>query len=161
MSTIHIIHGFIGSGKTTFAKRLEQETGAKRFTPDEIIAKRYGRNLSIAEIREANLAVKGEIWKEIKELIRNDKDIIMDYGLWKKQQRDDTASKIQELGGEPVLYEVVCNPDIMKQRALQRKNNDDIAITSERYDMYHKRFEPMTEDEKRITIRTDISKSTM
>ena len=31
----HIIIGFIGSGKTTFARRLERETGAIRFTKDK------------------------------------------------------------------------------------------------------------------------------
>jgi predicted kinase len=154
MSTIYIIHGFIGAGKTTFAKNLEKETGAKRFTPDEIIAKKYGKNLSVEEIRNANLSIKDEIWKEVKELIQYGQDVIMDYGLWKKQQRIDMINKVQELGGKPVVYEVICDPVLMKQRALQRTNDDDIVITPERYDMYYQRFEPMSEDEERVTINT-------
>jgi adenylate kinase family enzyme len=31
----HIIVGFIGAGKTTFARKLEKETGVMRFTKDE------------------------------------------------------------------------------------------------------------------------------
>lgn len=155
MSTVYIIHGFIGAGKTTVAKRLEKEMGAKRFTPDEIIAKRYGENLSVEEIRNANLIVKDEIWNEVKTSIQNGQDVIMDYGLWKKQQRIDLIKKIQELGGNPVVYEVTCNPVTMKKRALQRKNDDDVAITSERYDMYYQRFEPMDKNEKRIIIYTN------
>ena len=31
----HIVIGFIGSGKTTFARKLEKETGAVRFTKDQ------------------------------------------------------------------------------------------------------------------------------
>jgi hypothetical protein len=31
----HIVIRFIGSGKTTFARKLEKETGAVRFTKDE------------------------------------------------------------------------------------------------------------------------------
>lgn len=30
-----LIHGFLGAGKTTFAKRLEEEEKALRFTHDE------------------------------------------------------------------------------------------------------------------------------
>lgn len=155
MSTVYIIHGFIGAGKTIFAKKLEKETDAKRFTPDEIIAKRYGKNLSVEEIRNANLSVKDEIWKEVKDLIQHGQDVIMDYGLWKKQQRIDMVNKVQELGGKAVIYEMACNPLLMKQRALQRTNDGDTAITSERYDMYYQRFEPMGEGEERITIYTD------
>jgi len=154
MSTVYIIHGFIGSGKTTFAKCLEKKINAKRFTPDEIIAKRYGKNLSVEEIRNANLSVKDEIWKEVKELIQCGQDVIIDYGLWKKQQRIDMINKVQEFGGKPIVYEVVCDPLLMKQRALQRTNDDDIVITPERYDMYYQRFEPMGEDEERVTINT-------
>jgi len=38
----HIIIGFIGSGKTTFAKKLEEETGAIRFTKDEWMVRVFG-----------------------------------------------------------------------------------------------------------------------
>jgi predicted kinase len=38
----HIICGFIGSGKTTFARKLEKETGAIRITKDEWIIKIFG-----------------------------------------------------------------------------------------------------------------------
>ena len=146
------MHGFIGAGKTTFAKRLEKETGAKRFTPDEIIVKKYGKNLSVEEIRSANLAIKEEIWKEVEIAIQQERDVILDYGLWKKQQRIELIQKIQKLGGKPIVYEVMCDPVIMKQRALERNEDGEITITSERYDMYYRRFEPMDKNEKRITV---------
>lgn len=155
MSTVYLIHGFIGSGKTAFAKRLEKKTGAKRFTPDEIIVKRYGRELSVDKIRKANLLVKKEIWQEVEICIQNGRDVILDYGLWKKRQRVDLIDKVKKAGGKPVMYEVLCKPSMMKQRALQRKNIGDVVISPERYDMYYQRFEPMSEDEERITIWTD------
>ena len=158
MSKVYIIHGFIRAGKTTFAKKLERETEAKRFTPDEIIAKRYGINLSVEEIRNANLTIKDKIWKEVKISIQNNQGVIMDYGLWKKQQRVDLIDKIKKLGGEPIVYEVLCEPALMKQRALQRNNDGDITITSERYDMYYQRFEPMSDNEERIMINTNSTK---
>lgn len=38
----HIVIGFIGSGKTTFARKLERETGAVRFTKDEWMVRLFG-----------------------------------------------------------------------------------------------------------------------
>jgi len=32
---VYVICGFIGAGKTTFAKKLEEKTGAVRITKDE------------------------------------------------------------------------------------------------------------------------------
>lgn len=153
MATVHIIHGFIGAGKTTFAKRLERETSAKRFTPDEIIVERYGKDLSVEEIRKANLAVKKEIWKEVERAVQQERDVILDYGLWKKQKRTELVRNVEKIGGKPVVYRVTCDPAIMKQRALSRnEDGNNLTITSKRYDMYRERFEPMDEDEEHIKI---------
>ena len=37
MAVIHCMCGYIGFGKTTVAKQLEIQYGAKRFTPDEVM----------------------------------------------------------------------------------------------------------------------------
>ncbi len=38
----HMIYGYLGSGKTSYAKKLEQETGAIRFSPDEWMTQLFG-----------------------------------------------------------------------------------------------------------------------
>lgn len=50
MATAHLIHGFLGVGKTTFARQLEERLPAIRFSHDEWMARRYGmiRLLSIS-----------------------------------------------------------------------------------------------------------------
>ena len=157
MTIVYIIHGFIGAGKTTFAKKLEKETGAIRFTPDEIIAETYGQSFSyVEEDRNAHIAVQKEIWEKVEKLIKQEQDVIMDYGVWRKHQRTELAEKIKKAGGKPVFYEVLCELPIMRQRALARNNSGDIKITPERYDFYYKMLEPMDGNEERVTIRTDI-----
>ncbi|GAA2756515.1 putative kinase [Actinopolymorpha rutila] len=42
MPTAHLIHGYIGAGKTTLAKRLERDADAVRFTLDEWLTALYG-----------------------------------------------------------------------------------------------------------------------
>ena len=51
MSEIHLIHGFIGFGKTTLAKQLEKSLPAIRFTHDEVMLSKYGRNPNDFEIK--------------------------------------------------------------------------------------------------------------
>ena len=44
---MYVICGFIGAGKTTFAKKLEEKTGAVRITKDEWLIKLFGHDPSI------------------------------------------------------------------------------------------------------------------
>jgi len=42
MATAHLIDGFLGAGKTTFARQLERDLPGIRFTHDEWMARLYG-----------------------------------------------------------------------------------------------------------------------
>jgi predicted kinase len=44
MATIHLMHGFIGFGKTTIAEKLAKELPAVRLNNDEFMELLYGRN---------------------------------------------------------------------------------------------------------------------
>src|SRR3990167_4812165 len=44
--TAYIICGFIGAGKTTFARKLESETGAIRITKDEWMVRVFGNKIT-------------------------------------------------------------------------------------------------------------------
>ena len=52
MPTAHLLHGFVGGGKTTFARKLEREYRAVRFTHDEWMHKLYGPNPSEDQFAE-------------------------------------------------------------------------------------------------------------
>ena len=60
MATLHLICGLPCSGKTTLAKRLEQELPALRLAPDEWMARIVGDGHN-EEKREAVEAVQWEI----------------------------------------------------------------------------------------------------
>jgi predicted kinase len=42
MPTVHLIHGYLGTGKTTRAKKLAEEVKGVRFNPDEWMVRLYG-----------------------------------------------------------------------------------------------------------------------
>src|SRR2546421_108333 len=52
MATVHLIHGFLGSGKTTFARQLEESLPAIRFTHDEWMSRIYGEDPPVERFAE-------------------------------------------------------------------------------------------------------------
>jgi hypothetical protein len=52
MATAHLLFGFLGSGKTTLAKELEERHRAMRFTPDEWMARLFGEDPPVAIFKE-------------------------------------------------------------------------------------------------------------
>src|SRR3990172_9137107 len=106
-SIAYVICGFIGSGKTTFARKLEKETGAIRITKDEWIIKIYGnkitsdKNFAVYDRKITNLATNIAF-----KILKFGKDVIIDEGFWVKSQRDDIKKKIQQVGAKPIFYYV-------------------------------------------------------
>jgi predicted kinase len=49
MATAHLIDGYIGAGKMTFARSLEQELPANRFSHNEWTANLYGDDPPIGQ----------------------------------------------------------------------------------------------------------------
>ena len=46
-ATVYVLCGFIGAGKTTFAKKLAEQTGAVRITKDEWLIQMVGNDPTI------------------------------------------------------------------------------------------------------------------
>ena len=80
MATIHLMHGFIGFGKTTVAKQIERDLHLVRLTHDEIMRERYGRNPQDFDTKYK--IVDDYIRKETERLIKQGQDVVLDYGFW-------------------------------------------------------------------------------
>lgn len=149
--TAYLICGFIGAGKTTFARKLEQETGAVRITKDEWLVRIFGN----AVTQDRNFA---EYDRKVTELARqiafrilkSGADVILDEGFWGKSERAAIRNTVQELGATPVLYYVESSLDEMRERAVTRSGKppvDSFEISGEMFDGYVKHWEPPTPEE--------------
>lgn len=155
--TAYIICGFIGAGKTTFAKKMEKETGAVRITKDEWMVKIFGNKITsdskFAEYDKNVTALAKDIAFKI---LESGKDVIIDEGFWPKSQRDDIKKQLSELGVRPILYYVECPFEKMRERTVARSENptkDSFEISREMFDSYVKYWEPPTEDEEFILAK--------
>ncbi|WP_293913313.1 ATP-binding protein [Deinococcus sp.] len=80
IGTIHALHGFLGSGKTTLARRLERELPAFRFSSDEWMTTLYGQDPpaeQFAEFRTRVPTLMRRYWVRALEL---GLDVVLDEG---------------------------------------------------------------------------------
>ncbi len=154
-ATVYIICGFIGAGKTTFAKKLEKETGAVRITKDEWLISLFGHDPSIPDYDKYDQQIC-EISRRIAfQFAEKGVDVIIDEGFWEKEQRDKMRNKIESLGAKAILYYVNTPIEIMRERTLGRNNNlsrDSFNINGEMFDNYLKHWQPPNGDERCIIV---------
>ena len=150
-----LLHGYLGVGKTTLARRLEAEHAAIRFSHDEWMRALYGNDPPEALFADYAGRVSGlieAIWTRCLELGLN---VVLDFGFWSRSERDRTRALIAQLGGECRLYRVTCPDEVARQR-IEGRNGDDesLFIASATYDALKARFEPLGPDERSIEMVT-------
>lgn len=143
---IYMIHGFIGVGKTTFSKRLEQETNAVRFSPDEWMVELYGENPSAERFKEYFEKIETVIWKIVRRCVSAGADVILDFGFWTRAGRDQCRHFAQEAGADVVMYSLNCPETVLRARVAKRTSEMPegvLFINSQALDLFKNRFEPV------------------
>ncbi len=154
-ATAHIITGFIGAGKTTFARKLESQMSIPRLSHDEWMVRHHGRNPPIDKFREYFRNIEGMLWTEALEILASGRDVIIDAGLWTRATRDAAIARVNAIDCRAVLYSVVCPVPIMLQRTMARSEalpDDSLWIDKPAFDKFLKVFEPMQDDEVYVTV---------
>ncbi len=148
--TVYVICGFIGAGKTTFAKKLEEKTGAVRITKDEWLIRLIGNDPTIDGFEEYGNKLC-ELSRDVAfQLVEKGIDVIIDEGFWAKEQRVELRRKIDAIGAKAVLYYVETPIETIRDRVVGRNNNltkDSFKISREMLDNYLKYWQPPSEDE--------------
>ena len=152
----YVICGFIGAGKTTFARKLEKETKAIRITKDEWIIKIFGNKITSDKNFERYDKNITELATDIAfEILKSGGDVIIDEGFWVKSQRDDIKKKILNIGAKPIFYYVECPVEKMRERVINRSKTpplDSFEINEEMFDKYLKYWEPPIAEEDILLV---------
>ena len=159
MTNLHLIYGFAGAGKTTFARKLEADISAIRFTHDEWMVKLYGHNPEEQKFSDYYNRISDLIWNLTMQLLRLDRDVILDFGFWSRASRDEARSKAKIANAQVKLYFVTCSEEMMQKRVAKRSNdlpNDSLWIDENAFELLKQRYEALGEEENYIVIKTDV-----
>lgn len=151
-----LLHGYLGVGKTTLARRLEAEHAAIRFTHDEWMRALYGSDPPEALFADHAGRVSRLIEATWTRCLALGLNVVLDSGFWTRAERDRTRALIAQLGGECRLYRLTC-PDEIARRRIVRRNEDldaSLFIAPATYDALKARFEPLSPDERSIEMIT-------
>ncbi|MFK7600681.1 AAA family ATPase [Deinococcus sp. SM5_A1] len=95
MSTLFLLIGLPGAGKTTLARRLELEFSALRLTPDEWMTPLFGAG----EFDDKRWILESRLlWGVAARALTLGMNVILDYGCWAREERDLFRSRAAELG---------------------------------------------------------------
>lgn len=150
-SKVYLMCGPAGSGKSTLAKKFENQ-GMTVLSYDK---ESFKQGIITHPLPDD---VKGEIKKTLDEqmisLIRQKKDIILDYSFWSKEMRSDYLSLLRTYDIEPIIYYVKTPKKICLERIRNRKGKhpDDILLTTETASLYYDTFQSPTTDEGDIVV---------
>jgi len=147
---VYLICGFIGAGKTTFAKKLEEKTSAVRITKDEWSISLIGNDSTIDGYAEWDTKII-ELSRNVAfQLVKKGIDVIIDEGFWEKEQRVKMKNRIEALGAKEVLYYLDTPIETIRERVVGRNVNltkESFKINREMLDNYLKYWQAPTEDE--------------
>ncbi len=139
--------GLPGAGKTTLAKKLEQELPALRLCPDEWIERVVGCAVDDEEKRDA---VEAEQWRIAARVLALGANVILENGFWTRKDRDAYRACVTEIGAKVVLHYLEAPREELLRRLAGRYADaprDGFRVTADMLDLYAGWFEPPGPDE--------------
>lgn len=91
MAKAILICGRIGCGKSTYAAQLARESRAMVLSVDEIMLSLFGQHCKEAHDRYAE-GIRRYLFRQSAELVRRGVDVILDWGFWTRQSREEAKS---------------------------------------------------------------------
>jgi predicted kinase len=111
-----LVCGLPGAGKTTVATRLAEERGALRLCPDEWMGE-LGIDLFDAAARAA---IEARQWSIATALLRAGGTAVIEWGLWRRWERDALRDEARTLGAAVELHYLEVPLEVLWERVTAR-----------------------------------------
>jgi len=125
---VHMLCGMISSGKSTHAKRLQAATDGVIFSPDDWMLALYGASFPVERFQEHGDSVKSQIWDVAQSFLVRGIDVVLDFSLWQKAERDDWRVRAEAVGATVQLYYLKCSAEVMLQRLRDRNARVELGL---------------------------------
>ncbi|WFB09918.1 ATP-binding protein [Streptomyces sp. LX-29] len=158
-----LLVGITGSGKTTVAQALAAR-GMIRLSVDEEVHRlhgRYGVDYPEHTYFERERPVVEAIRERFVKELEAGHDVVLDHGLWRRDERDAWRRAAREAGGHPlVIYLPVDREELLRRLAERNQRGDAnaLTVTPEALDDFFARFDPPEDDEEVIVYTGDLGR---
>lgn len=149
---LHLMVGLPGSGKTTLARQIEQETLAIRLTPDEWQIRLFGDDALEPEHDQRHTTIEEIMWELAQRLLKAGTSVILDYGFWVREERRFYYEEARRLKAHfQVHYMDLPAAELLRRVALRNENRQDkvFTILPEQMTAWMQLFQPVSAGELR------------
>jgi predicted kinase len=122
MATLHLMVGLPCSGKTTLAQKLEHELPALRLTPDEWHIPLFGQDAEEPEHDARHSLIEALLWNIAKRALELGTNVILDYGLWAREEREEYRLRARQLGASSEVHYLDVPEDELLRRLKERNS---------------------------------------
>ncbi|GAB3533651.1 hypothetical protein GCM10027403_08040 [Arthrobacter tecti] len=122
---VHLLCGLNGAGKTTYARQLERELPAVRFSLDEWMLRLfpelpysgddYGRQASVC---------KDQLWTVALQVLATGTDVVLDWNQWSRRRRTFWKERANSAGYEALLHHIATPLDAALARSRARSASE-------------------------------------
>ena len=151
MSRVVFMCGPAGAGKTTYAKRLEDQ-GMERLSFDVEMWRRGIETVPLPPGTRADL--EHALRSRLLQLVALGADVVLDFSFWSRQMRSDWRQLLEPLGVVPeTIYLATDRATVLRRiRNRQGEHSDDYVLPGQLAADYFDHFEVPTPDEGPLTV---------
>jgi predicted kinase len=143
VTTLHVVVGLPGAGKTTLARRLEADLPALRLTPDEWMVPLFGEPEAGGKRDDVEGLLIGLALRSLALGV----DVVLDFGVWSRDERTCLRHLAAFQGAETRLHYLPVDPSEQWRRLSARDESTSFRIERADMDRYAGFFELPSADE--------------
>ncbi len=119
-SRVHLLCGLPGAGKTVYARTLEAELPAVRFSLDEWMLRLYPWSYDDPRYVARLNGCKDLIWETALQVLAMGHDVVLDWNQWSRVRRAEWRARAQSAGYAVLLHYLTTPLDTAIQRIEDR-----------------------------------------
>jgi predicted kinase len=151
VSRVIFMCGPAGSGKSTYARRLESQ-GMVRLSFDGEMWRRGITEVPLPP--ELRAEIEAGLRRRLLELVAAGTDVVLDFSFWSRRMRDDYRALLAPTGVVPETVYLATDRETVLERVRARRgaHPDDFVLTEELAAEYFDHFEPPSPEEGPLQV---------
>jgi predicted kinase len=154
-STVFIVCGPCGAGKTSYSINLTERYGAIRFSLDSWMQTLFApdlKELNFDWISERTKRCRKQIWQMAKQLIKQGINVVLDFGFGQRKIREFYRKHALALGADVSVHYLDIPENVRRERVHERNQKQEpevfaFEVTDLMFDFIENSFEAPDDEE--------------